>query len=85
MLRKLSRLNGSEGLFSDHFINGTQKLNVFLFVLFTLFLCLSFSPDSIILGTVIPNHKRVLFSLSNYGAIELSSILSKILDRIILI
>ena len=85
---KLGKSDGSEGLFSDHFINGTRKLYVFLSILFTLFLCHGFSPDSMILGTMIPipkDKKKSLCSSSNYKAIALSSILSKILDWIILI
>ena len=85
---KLGKSDGSEGLFSDHFINGTRKLYVFLSILFTLFLCHGFSPDSMILGTIIPiskDKKKSLCSSSNYRAIALISILSKILDWIILI
>ena len=85
---KLGKSDGSEGLFSDHFINGTRKLYVFLSILFTLFVCHGFSPDSMILGTMIPipkDKKKFLCSSSNYRAIALSSILSKILDWIILI
>ena len=51
---KLGKSDGSEGLFSDHFINGTRKLHVFLSILFTVCLCHGFSPDSMILGTMIP-------------------------------
>ena len=85
---KIGKSDGSEGLFSDHFINGTRKLYVFLSILFTVFLCHGFSPDSMILGTMIPipkDKKKSLCSSSNYRAIALSSILSKILDWIILI
>ena len=85
---KLGKSYGSERLFSDHFINGTRKLYVFLSILFTLFLCHGFSPDSMIVGTMIPipkNKKKSLCSLSNYKAIALSCILSKMLDWIILI
>ena len=47
-----------------------------------------FSPNSMILGTMIPipkNKKKSLCSASNYRAIALSSIFSKILDWIILL
>ena len=85
---KIGKSDGSEGLFSDYFINGTRRLYVFLSILFTVFLCHGFSPDSMILGTMIPipkDKKKSLCSSSNYRAIALSSILSKILDWIILI
>ena len=78
----------SEGLFSDHFINGKKYLHVFLSLLFTLFLVHGFSPDSMILGTMIPipkHKKKSLCNSSNYRAIALSSILSKILDWIIIL
>ena len=61
---------------------------VLLSILFTLFLRHGFSPDSMILGTMIPipkDKKKSLCSSSNYRAIALSSIFSKILDWIILI
>ena len=41
---KLGKSDELEGLFSDHFINGTRKLYIFLYIFFTLFLCYSFSP-----------------------------------------
>ena len=59
-----------------------------LSILFTLFLRHGFSPHSMILGTMIPipkDKKRSLCNSSNYRAIGLSSIFSKILDWVILI
>ena len=86
---KLGKSDGSEGLFSDHFVKSTtRKLYVFLSILFTQFLCHDFSLDSMILGTIVPipkDEKECLCSSSNYRAIALSSILSKVLDWIILI
>ena len=51
---KVGKSDGSEGLFSDHFLNGTKHLHLFLSLLFTLFLVHDFSPDSMILGAMIP-------------------------------
>ena len=85
---KHSKSDGSEGLFSDHFIYGTNRLFVILSLLYSLFLSHGFSPDSMILGTMIPipkNKKKSLSHSSNYRAIALSSIFSKIFDWIILI
>ena len=69
---KFGKFDGSEGLFSDPFINGTLKLYVFLSSLFTLFLRHGFSPgDSMILDTMIPipkDKKKSLCSSSNYRA-----------------
>ena len=62
-------------------------LYVFLSIIFTLFLSHGFTPDSLILGTMIPipkDKKKSFCSFSNYRAIALSSILNKILDWIIL-
>ena len=68
----------------DHFIHGNRQLYVLLSILFTLFLRHGFSPDSMILETMIPIPKDKKSS-TNYRAIALSSIFSKILDWIILI
>ena len=70
------------------FIHGNRQLYVLLSILFTLYLRHGFSPNSMILGTMIPitkGKKKSLCSSSNYRAIALSSIFSKILDWIFLI
>ena len=85
---KIGKSDGSEGLSCDHFIHVNKKLYVLLSILFTLFLRHGFSPNSMILGTMIPipkDKKKSLCSASNYRAIALSSIFSKILDWIILL
>ena len=85
---KSGKWDGFEGLCSDHFINGTKRLYVFLSLIFTLFLSHGVTPDSLILGTMIPipkDKKKSFCSSSNYRAIALSSILNKILDWIILL
>ena len=85
---KDGKSDGYEGLSSDHFIHGNRQLYVLLSILFTLSLRHGFSPDSMILGTMIPiptDKKKSLCSSSNYRAIALSSIFIKILDGIILI
>ena len=46
--------DGSEGLFSDHFLHATHRFYVILSILYTLFLSHDFSPNSIIMGTMIP-------------------------------
>ena len=85
---KDGKSDGYKGLSSDHFIHGNRQLFVLLSILFALFLRHGFSPDSMILGTMIPipkDKKKSLCSSSNYRAIALSSIFSKNLDWIILI
>ena len=76
------------GLFSDHFLHATPRVYVILSILYILFLSHGFSRDSMVMGTMIPipkNRKQSLCNSSNYRAIALSSILSKILDWVILI
>ena len=51
---KSGKSDGSEGLFSDHFIHGTHRFYVILSLLFTSMLSHGFSPNSMILGTMIP-------------------------------
>ena len=86
---KSGKGDGFERLSSDHFINGTKKrLYKFLSIIFTLFLSHGFTPDSLILGTIIPipkDKKKYFCSFSNHRTIALSSILNKILDWIILL
>ena len=63
--------DGCEGLSSDHFIYGNRHLYVFLTIVFT-FLRHGFSPDTMILGTMIPipkDKKKSLCNSSNYRAI----------------
>ena len=73
--------DNSEGLFSDHFIHGTHRFYVILSILFTSMLSHGFSPNSMILGTIIPIPKDKKKSLCN----SLSRIFSKILDWVIII
>ena len=85
---KSGKSDGSEGLFSDHFIHGTHRFYVILSILYTSMLSHGFSPNSMILGTMIPipkDKKKSLCNSGNYRAIALSSIFSKILDWVILI
>jgi hypothetical protein len=72
---------------SDHLINGTPLLFRKLAQLFTAMINLGFAPDSFLLGTLSPivkNGRKSINSSSNYRGITLSSILGKILDRIIM-
>ena len=80
---KAGKSDGYEGLSSNHFIYGNRQIYVLLSNLFTLFLRHGFSPDSMILSTMIPipkDKKKSLCSSSNYRAIALSNIFSKSLD-----
>ena len=68
---KSGKGDGFEGLCSDHFINGTKRLYVFLSIIFTLFSSHGFTPDSFILGTMItiPKDKKKSFCSSSNNAL----------------
>ena len=85
---KKGKSDGSEGLFFDYFLHATHRLYVVLYILYTLFLSHGFSPDSMIMETMIPipkNRKQSLCNSSNYRTIALSSNFDKIIDWVILI
>ena len=58
---KSGKSDGSEGLFSDHFIHGTHRFYVILSILFTSMLSHGFSPNSMILETMIPIPKDMVW------------------------
>ena len=64
---KSGKSDGLERLFSDHFIHGTHSLYVILSILFTSMLSHGFSPNSMILGTMIPIPTDKKKSLCNSG------------------
>jgi len=84
---KGSKHDGQTGHYSDHIINGRSKLHVFLSLLFSKMIFHGCVPDGFHLSTLvsIPKNKRKSFNdSSKYRAITLSSVLGKLLDRIIL-
>jgi len=84
---KGSKHDGQTGHYSDHIINGTRKLHVFLSLLFSSMILYRCAPDGLHLSTLIPipkNKRKSLNDSNNYRAIALSSVLGKLLDRIIL-
>ncbi len=71
-----------------YLINGCDSLFVYLTMNFNAMLIHGISPESILLGTMVPipkNKRQSLGNSDNYRAITLSSIIGKILDWIILI
>ncbi len=85
---KHGKTDDSEGLYSDHLINGSYSLYVYITIIFNAMLIHDISPESMLLGTMvpIPKYKRQsLCNSDNYRAITLGSIIGKILDWIILI
>ncbi len=93
LLRAIEQLKqvksgGEEGLWSDYIIHGTHTLYVLMTLVFNALLIHSFSPNSMILGTMVPipkNKKKSLCDSNNYRAIALSSVIGKTLDLVILI
>ena len=76
---KSGESDGNEGLNSDHFIHGTNKLYAILVLLFTSFVLHGYSPDSMILGTMNPiskDKRTSLWDSSSYRAIVLRSMFS---------
>ncbi len=51
---KHGKTNGTEGLFSDHIINGWDSLYVYLTMIYNAILIHGISPESIFLGTMVP-------------------------------
>ena len=60
---KSGKSDGNEGLNYDNFIHGNIKFYSILALLFTAFLLHAHSPDSMILGTMIPIPKDTRTSL----------------------
>jgi hypothetical protein len=76
-----------ENLSSDHFVNAPKIVMVYLALFYNSMLVHGMSPDSMILGTMVPIPKckqKPLDTSDNYRSITLSSIVSKIFDIIIL-
>ena len=85
--QKLAKSDGEDGLNSDHIIHGLRMLYVLLTLVFNSMLVHGYSPDSMLVGTMIPipKDKRQLACTSYYfRAISLSSIVAKLFDVIIL-
>ena len=84
---KGNKHDGNVGHYSDHVIQGTRKLHVYLSLLFTTILSHGFPPQGMCISTLVPipkNQRKSLHNSNNYRAIALSSILGKLIDRIIL-
>ena len=84
---KRGKSDGEEGLNSNHIIHGPKILFVLLALIFNSILVYGFSPDSMLVGTMvsIPKDKRQLVCTSdNFRAITLGSIVAKLFDVVIL-
>ena len=85
---KRGKHDGYKGHFSDHVINGTNRLYIQLSLVFNSMLIHGYCPKDFLLSTLVPipkNKQKSLNCSDNYRAIALSSILGKILDNILLV
>lgn len=85
---KSGKSDGYEGLCSDNLIHAPHSLFVILTLIFNAMIVHGVSPDSMILGTMIPipkNRKQSLMDSNNYRAITLSSIIGKVFDWVVLL
>ncbi len=85
---KKGKTDGHEGLYSDNIINATHSLFVMLTLIYNTILVHGLSPDSMILGTMVPcpkNKRQSMADSNNYRAITLSRIIGKMLDWVILL
>ena len=75
------------GLFSNHFIYGSNRLLVVISLLFNSMLIHGIAPDDLLLGTMIPlikNSRGSKQSSDNYRSLTIGTSLSKLLDIVIL-
>ena len=84
---KHGKKDGYSLIYTDHFINGTNKLYIMLSLLFSSMIVHGFSPDGLNISTIQPlvkNKRKSLNDSSNFRAIALSSPVAKIFDWVIL-
>ena len=79
---KLVKTDANNGCSSNHFKNGTKKLNVYFALLRTAMLTHNYVPCSMLTSTIIPIPQNRRKSLNDSA---LSSILGKLLDWVILL
>ncbi len=83
---KSNKTDGYLSLYSDHIINGTDKMYELLVKLYNGMLTHGCSPQNIIVGTLfpIPKNTRVNVNISNnFRAVCLQSVLCKLMGIII--
>ncbi len=83
MLRQ-GKGDGSTEVLSDHIINTSGKLNVYLSLLFTSMLHHGILPEGMLNGTIVPIPKWKMDKSDNFRAITLSSIFGKLIDIIVM-
>ena len=84
---KSDKVNEDGFLLSDNFIHGSELLYIYLSLLFTVMITHGFAPPEFIKSSIIPIPKGAKATLNDsekYRSIAISSLLSKILDHIII-
>ena len=84
---KSSKIDQDGCMFSDSIIHGTELLFDYVCILFNAMICHSYAPPSFIKSSIIPipkGTKATLTDSNKYRSIAISSILSKVLDYIII-
>ena len=83
---KHGKSDGNTGFDSSHVIHASNKLSVYLCLLFNVMIKFNYIPNDILVSTIIPipKNKQSQCNSENYGGIALGSILGKLLDLIIL-
>lgn len=84
---KYGKHDGYLGHYTDHLINGTQRLHIMLSLLYSSMLIHGFTPEAMLLSTIAPipkDMKKSLNDSTNYRGIALSSTIGKLLDSIII-
>ena len=85
---KSGKGDGFDGLTSDYLLNASPLFFEYVSLLFTCMLFHSFSPTNFCISTMIPIPKgfnKDLSKTTNYRGIALSSLLSKIFDKCIIV
>ncbi len=85
---KLGKYDGGEGLNSVHIINGPHILHVLLTNIYNCMVTHGFTPDRMIIGTMVPIPKcktKQLCCSDNYRVITLSGVIGKLFDWVIFI
>ena len=84
---KRGKVDGTCYLYSDHLINGSKMLMVYISLMFKAMFSHGVVPRNLLESKIIPipkNKKKSLSDLNNYRGIALSSIVGKILDKVLI-
>ena len=85
---KSGKDDGDLGFKSDHLINGSHRLHVVLSLLFNVMVNHGYTPDVLLISTIvsIPKDPKVSLSYSdNYSGISLFNCVCKLFDNVILL